>query len=195
MRRDAILTGTVITGSIWHSRGDQSAESACKASVKGVTEERPLDLDLETHERWMRLALKQAEAAAQAGEVPVGAVLIADGEVLAEAHNRPISAQDPTAHAEIIAITAASNTINDWRLNDCSIYVTKEPCPMCAGAIINSRLKHLIFGAYDDKKGCCGSLYQLCGDKRLDSITSVKGGVLEDECSMILKEFFSSKRD
>ena len=95
----------------------------------------------------------------------------------------------------MIAITAASSTLNAWRLNECAIYVTKEPCPMCAGAIINSRLKHLIFGAYDDKKGCCGSLYQLCGDKRLDSITSVKGGVLEDECSMILKEFFSSKRD
>ena len=120
---------------------------------------------------------------------------IKDNKIIGQGYNQRETLNDPTAHAEIIAITAASNTINDWRLNDCSIYVTKEPCPMCAGAIINSRLKHLIFGAYDDKKGCCWSLYQLCGDKRLDSITSVKGGVLEDECSMILKEFFSSKRD
>ena len=143
----------------------------------------------------MSLAIKEALLSKSKDEVPVGAVLIKNDTVLSKGHNLSIGANDPTAHAEIIAITAASNTINDWRLNDCSIYVTKEPCPMCAGAIINSRLKHLIFGAYDDKKGCCGSLYQLCGDKRLDSITSVKGGVLEDECSMILKEFFSSKRD
>ena len=123
------------------------------------------------------------------------AIVVKDNKIIGRGYNQREVLNDPTAHAEIIAITAASNTLNDWRLNDCSIYVTKEPCPMCAGAIINSRLKHLIFGAYDDKKGCCGSLYQLCGDKRLDSITSVKGGVLADECSMILKEFFSSKRD
>lgn len=101
---------------------------------------------------------------------------------------------DPTAHAEIIAITAAAGTIGDWRLNGCKIYVTKEPCPMCAGAIINARISELIFGSYDDKKGCCGSLYQLCGDKRLESITAVKGGVLDEQCSAILKEFFRLKR-
>ena len=147
------------------------------------------------HEYWIKKAIRLAEKAFSEGEVPVGAIVVKDNKIIGRGYNQRESLNDPTAHAEIIAITAASNTINDWRLNDCSIYVTKEPCPMCAGAIINSRLKHLIFGAYDDKKGCCGSLYQLCGDKRLDSITSVKGGVLADECSMILKEFFSSKRD
>lgn len=147
------------------------------------------------HEDWIKKALRLADKAFSEGEVPVGAVVVKDNKIIGRGYNQREALNDPTAHAEIIAITAASNTINDWRLNDCSIYVTKEPCPMCAGAIINSRLKHLIFGAYDDKKGCCGSLYQLCGDKRLDSITSVKGGVLEDECSMILREFFSSKRD
>ena len=147
------------------------------------------------HEYWINKALRLAEKAFAEGEVPVGAIVVKDNKIIGRGYNQREALNDPTAHAEILAITAASNTINDWRLNDCSIYVTKEPCPMCAGAIINSRLKHLIFGAYDDKKGCCGSLYQLCGDKRLDSITSVKGGVLEEECSMILKEFFSSKRD
>ena len=146
------------------------------------------------HEHWIKKAIRLAEKAFSEGEVPVGAIVVKDNKIIGRGYNQRESLNDPTAHAEIIAITAASNTINDWRLNGCSIYVTKEPCPMCAGAIINSRLKHLIFGAYDDKKGCCGSLYQLCGDKRLDSITSVKGGVLADECSMILKEFFSSKR-
>ena len=147
------------------------------------------------HEDWIKKAIRLAEKAFFEGEVPVGAIVVKDNKIIGRGYNQREALNDPTAHAEILAITAASNTINDWRLNDCSIYVTKEPCPMCAGAIINSRLKHLIFGAYDDKKGCCGSLYQLCGDKRLDSITSVKGGVLADECSMILKEFFSSKRD
>ena len=147
------------------------------------------------HEDWIKKALRLAGKAFSEGEVPVGAVIVKDNKIIGRGYNQRETLNDPTAHAEIIAITAASNTINDWRLNDCSIYVTKEPCPMCAGAIINSRLKHLIFGAYDDKKGCCGSLYQLCGDKRLDSITSVKGGVLEHECSMILREFFSSKRE
>ena len=147
------------------------------------------------HEDWIKKALRLAEKAFSEGEVPVGAIIVKDNKIIGRGYNQREALNDPTAHAEIIAITAASNTINDWRLSDCSIYVTKEPCPMCAGAIISSRLKHLIFGAYDDKKGCCGSLYQLCGDKRLDNITSVKGGVLEDQCSMILREFFSSKRE
>jgi len=148
-----------------------------------------------SHEDWIKKALRLAEKAYSEGEVPVGALIIKDNRIIGQGYNQREGLNDSTAHAEIIAITAASNTIDDWRLNGCSIYVTKEPCPMCAGAIINARLDNLIFGAYDDKKGCCGSLYQLCGDKRLDSITSVKGGILEDLCSTMLKEFFSSKRD
>ena len=148
-----------------------------------------------THEDWIKKALGLAEKAYSEGEVPVGALIIKDDRIIGQGYNQREGLNDPTAHAEIIAITAASNTMDDWRLNGCSIYVTKEPCPMCAGAIINARLDNLIFGAFDDQKGCCGSLYQLCGDKRLDSITSVKGGILEDLCSTMLKEFFSSKRD
>ena len=143
----------------------------------------------------MKEALKLSEKAFANDEVPIGAIVVLHDRIIGRGYNQVDSLGDPTAHAEILAITAAANTIGDWRLNNCTIYVTKEPCSMCAGAIINSRLKNLIFGAYDDKKGCCGSLYQLCGDKRLDSITSVKGGVLENECSMVLKEFFNSKRD
>ena len=155
----------------------------------------PILSTIPTHEDWIKKALRLAEKAFSKGEVPVGAVVVKDNKIIGQGYNQKEGLNDSTAHAEIIAITAASNTINDWRLNDCSIYVTKEPCPMCAGAIINSRLKSLFFGAYDDKKGCCGSLYQLCGDKRLESVTSVKGGILEDQCSILIKDFFNSKRD
>ena len=101
---------------------------------------------------------------------------------------------DPTAHAEIIAITAAANTIEDWRLNECVLYVTKEPCAMCAGAIINSRLKMVIFGCYDKEMGCCGSLYQLCGDSHLKNNTAVRGGIMEEECLSIIRDFFQIQR-
>ena len=143
---------------------------------------------------WMRKAFKLANKAYSEKEVPVGALVVQDNKVIGQGYNQRERLKDPTAHAEIIAITSASNTINDWRLTGCTIYVTKEPCPMCAGAIINSRIEALTFGAYDDEKGSCGSLYQLCGDKRLNSKTSVKGGVMENECAMLLKEFFKSKR-
>ena len=125
----------------------------------------------------------------------MGAIVVKNDKIIGRGYNQRERLNDPTAHAEILAITAASSTLEDWRLSDCTIYVTKEPCPMCAGAIINSRVSNLIFGAYDEKKGCCGSLYQLCGDRRLDSRTAVKGGVEEDKCTAILQEFFNIKRD
>ena len=128
-------------------------------------------------------------------EVPVGAVVVCFDRIIGKGYNQRESLSDPTAHAEILAITAAANTLDNWRLNECTIYVTKEPCIMCSGAIINSRMKRIVFGAYDEEKGACGSLYQICGDKRLESNTIVKGGVLEGQCSSILKEFFSLKRD
>ena len=142
----------------------------------------------------MGIAIKEAKASAVIGEVPVGAVIVKDNKIIGRGSNQTQALNDPTAHAEIIAITAASSSLNDWRLNGASIYVTKEPCAMCAGAIMNARLSNLIFGAYDDKKGCCGSLYQLCGDYRLDSKTSVRGGVREESCQQLLKAFFSKKR-
>ena len=140
-------------------------------------------------------AFKLAEKAFSLDEVPVGAVVVCFDRIIGKGYNQRESLSDPTAHAEILAITAAANTLENWRLNECTMYVTKEPCTMCAGAIINSRIKRLVFGAYDDKKGACGSLYQICGDKRLESNTVVKGGVMESQCSSILKEFFSLQRD
>ena len=140
-------------------------------------------------------AFKLAEKAFSLDEVPVGAVVVCFDRIIGKGYNQRESLSDPTAHAEILAITAAANTLENWRLNECTIYVTKEPCTMCAGAIINSRIRRLVFGAYDDKKGACGSLYQICGDKRLESNTVVKGGVMESQCSSILKEFFSLQRD
>ena len=148
-----------------------------------------------SHRDWMKHALRLAANAFSEGEVPVGAIVVKEGRIIGRGYNQRERLNDPTAHAEIIAITAASGTLDDWRLDGCSLYVTKEPCSMCAGAVINSRISELIFGAYDDKKGCCGSLYQLCGDKRLDSRTAVKGGVEEQKCTAILQEFFQSQRN
>jgi len=142
----------------------------------------------------MSEAFKLAEKGFSKNEVPVGSVIVCFDRIIGKGYNQCESLVDPTAHAEILSISAAANTLDDWRLNKCTIYVTKEPCVMCAGAIINSRISRLVFGAYDKKKGACGSVYQLCGDKLLESNTIVKGGILEDKCSLILKDFFSSKR-
>ena len=142
----------------------------------------------------MKFALKLAEKAFTQNEIPVGSVIVKENRIIGRGYNQKERLTDPTAHAEIISISAASSTINDWRLNGATIYVSKEPCSMCAGAIINSRISRLVFGAYDDQKGCCGSMYQICGDKRLGSNTVVKGGVLEESCSRILSEFFHLKR-
>ena len=142
----------------------------------------------------MRYALAQAEKAYEAEEVPVGAVVVFKNRIIGRGYNQRERLNDPTAHAEIIAITAAANTLGDWRLSDCLLYVTKEPCPMCAGAIVNARLKQVVFGCYDEEAGCCGSLYQLCGDPRFKTKVAVKGGVIEAECKSIIKQFFQSKR-
>ena len=147
------------------------------------------------HSAWMNEALRLAGKAYREGEIPVGAVIVQKNKIIGRGYNQRERLKDPTAHAEILAITAAAGTLEDWRLTDCTLYVTKEPCPMCAGAIINSRMRLLVFGAYDDEKGCCGSLYQLCGDRRLDSKTAVKGGVEEEKCTAILQEFFQTKRN
>ena len=147
------------------------------------------------HSAWMNEALRLAGKAYREGEIPVGAVIVQKNKIIGRGYNQRERLKDPTAHAEILAITAAAGTLEDWRLTDCTLYVTKEPCPMCAGAIINSRMRLLVFGAYDEEKGCCGSLYQLCGDRRLDSKTAVKGGVEEEKCTAMLQEFFQTKRN
>ena len=147
------------------------------------------------HSIWMKQALIQAQKAFEAEEIPIGAIVVHNGKIIGRGYNQREQLNDPTAHAEIIAITAAANTIGDWRLNNCSLYVTKEPCPMCAGAIINSRLEMVIFGTYDEEAGCCGSLYQLCGDPRFKTKVAVKGGILEKESLSLIQEFFKVRRD
>ena len=148
----------------------------------------------QTHDYWMKQALIQADKAFKSEEIPVGAVVIKEDKVIGRAYNQKEQLNDPTAHAEIIAITAAANTLGDWRLNGCTLYVTKEPCSMCAGAIINARLDMIVFGCYDEAEGCCGSLYQLCGDPRFKTKVSVMGGVMENQSLSLLKEFFNSRR-
>jgi tRNA(adenine34) deaminase len=146
-------------------------------------------------EYWMQHALVQAEKAYEAGEVPVGAVVVFKNRIIGRGYNQREQLNDPTAHAEIIAITAAANTLEDWRLNDCFLFVTKEPCPMCAGAIVNARLKMVVFGCYDEQEGCCGSLYQLCGDPRFKTQVAVKGGVLEKRSLSLIQDFFKLQRN
>ena len=150
---------------------------------------------LQPHDYWMRLALAQARAAFEKDEVPVGAVVVHQDKVIAEAYNQREMLNDPTAHAEMIAITQAAEALGDWRLADCTLYVTLEPCPMCAGAIVQARLPTVIFGAADPKAGGCQSLYRIPNDERLNHRSIVIGGVLEHECSTILSEFFQKQRD
>ena len=147
------------------------------------------------HEKWMKAAFREAEKAFEQDEVPIGAVVVKNGQIIGRGYNQCESLIDPTAHAEIIAITSASNTIKDWRLKDCQLYVTKEPCPMCAGALVNARINMVIFGMYDEKEGCCGSLYQLCRDNRFKHQLTVKGGLMEGACTLIIQEFFKKHRE
>lgn len=146
------------------------------------------------HEYWMRFALREAERAFDADEVPIGCVIVKDGKVIAKGHNQTEQLSDPTAHAEMIAITSACATIESKFLNGCTLYVTLEPCPMCAGAIVNSRVERVIFGAYDPKAGSCGTLYAITEDERLNHRAPTLGGILDGECGAILKEYFLKKR-
>jgi len=147
------------------------------------------------HVKWMKAAFREAEKAFEKDEVPIGAVVVQNGQVVGRGYNQRESLIDPTAHAEIIAITSAANTIKDWRLKDCQLYVTKEPCPMCAGALVNARINMVIFGMYDEKEGCCGSLYQLCRDNRFKHQLTVKGGIMEEACTLMIQEFFRKQRE
>ena len=146
-------------------------------------------------EEFMRRALSLAEKAALSGEVPVGAVLVsAEGKILAEAFNRPISLCDPTAHAEIIALREGARQLKNYRLLGTTLYVTLEPCPMCAGALVYARVRRLVFGAFDPKAGACGSVYNIVNDERLNHRLEVIGGVLAEEAVALLKNFFKEKR-
>jgi len=145
-------------------------------------------------DHFMRLALQQAQQAQVEDEVPVGAIILNQDRIIAAAYNQREQLHDPTAHAEMIAITQAAEAIGDWRLEHCTMYVTLEPCPMCAGAIIQSRIPRIVYGATDPKAGAVTSLYSLLTDTRLNHTVQVTGGVLAEDCGMILTNFFRSKR-
>ena len=142
----------------------------------------------------MLLALSEARGAAEAGDVPVGALLMRDGAVIARAGNRTLRDQDPTAHAEVLVIRDAAAQLNRWRLDDCTLYVTLEPCAMCAGAIVLARLRKVVFGAWDEKAGMAGSVGDVLRHPRLNHRPEVLGGVLADDCATLLRDFFAVKR-
>jgi len=145
-------------------------------------------------ERFMRLAIDEAAAAVEHGDVPIGAVVVAGGEVVARGRNERELVQDPTAHAEVLALRAAAEAAGSWRVLDATLYVTLEPCSMCAGAIVLSRIPRVVFGAYDPKAGACGSVLDVTGEPRFNHRPEVAGGLLEEECGQLLRDFFAARR-
>ncbi|MCC6208355.1 MAG: tRNA adenosine(34) deaminase TadA [Gammaproteobacteria bacterium] len=142
----------------------------------------------------MRHALALARRAAEAGEVPVGAVLVKDGAIIGEGWNHPVSGHDPTAHAEIGALRAGAAAVDNYRLVDTTLYVTLEPCVMCAGAIVHARVKRLVFGATDPKTGAAGSVFDVFGSGKVNHLVQVEGGLLAGECGALLRDFFRQRR-
>lgn len=142
----------------------------------------------------MKRALKLAVRAFDADEVPVGCIIVHNDKIIGQGYNQCESLNDATAHAEMIAITAASSTLDTWRLNECAIYVTKEPCSMCAGAIVNSRIEKVYFGCYDEELGACGSKFEICGNPNSVTPSVVKGGILKHESLSLIQEYFTTKR-
>jgi len=142
----------------------------------------------------MRVAIDSAQIAEENGDVPIGAVIVYKDQIIGKAYNQREQLKDPTAHAEIIALTQAASALQTWRLNGCTMYVTLEPCPMCAGALVLSRVDRLVFGCNDPKTGACGSLYDIVRDERLNHRLEVTTGVLAEQCSKLLQDFFQKKR-
>jgi tRNA(adenine34) deaminase len=149
---------------------------------------------LAEHQQWMDLALDQARRAGEAGEVPVGAVIVRDGAMLTHAGNRTVRDHDPTAHAEVLVIRDAAEALDDWRLSGCTLYVTLEPCAMCAGAIVLARIDRVVFGAWDPKAGMAGSVGDLLRHPKLNHRPEVLAGVRADECGALLTQFFAERR-
>jgi tRNA(adenine34) deaminase len=146
-------------------------------------------------ERHMGVAIESAKVAEENGDVPIGAVIVRDGQIIGRAYNQREQLQDPTAHAEIIALTQAAAALENWHLNGCTMYVTLEPCPMCAGALVLSRMDRLVYGCDDPKAGACGTLYNIVTDGRLNHRLQVTAGVLEEECKAQLQDFFKKRRN
>ncbi len=162
--------------------------------VGGVAGARKTSAMAAIDEGFMSAAIDQARAAIAHDDVPIGAVVVRDGQVIAARHNERELTGDPTAHAEVLAIRDAAAVVGHWRLLDCTLYVTLEPCVMCAGAVVNGRLARLVYGATDPKAGGVASLYEICGDGRLNHRPPVTGGVLAEHCGRLLKEFFARRR-
>lgn len=160
------------------------SESACEPTPK------PSSRDL----RWMQHALELAAHAEAKGEVPVGAVIVRDDELIAEGWNQPVMSHDPSAHAEIVALRAAGEAEKNYRLLDTTLYVTLEPCVMCAGAIIHARVSRVVYGATDPRVGAAGSAFSLLGSKQFNHVVQVEGGVMETECGDLLRRFFKARR-
>jgi tRNA(adenine34) deaminase len=160
----------------------------------GSEEAQPADTEAARDLRLMRHALQEAALAAEQGEVPVGAVVARDGEVLAAAHNERETLRDPTAHAELLALRRAARKLGSWRLADCTLYATLEPCPMCAGALHAARISRLVYAAPDPKAGAAGTLYDLPADRRLNHTYPYKSGVLRNESAALLRTFFEHRR-
>ncbi|MBO5438993.1 MAG: tRNA adenosine(34) deaminase TadA [Thermoguttaceae bacterium] len=146
------------------------------------------------HEHFMREAIAEARYAEREDEVPIGAVIVYRGEIIARAHNQREQLKDPTAHAEMIAITQAAASMKSWRLEECTLYVTLEPCPMCAGAIVQARVPRVVYGASDPKAGAVDTLFRILNDSRLNHVCETHGGVLAQECAGMLSAFFQQKR-
>ena len=151
-------------------------------------------MEILPHPHYMQMAMQQAIAAYGADEVPVGAIIVRGGRVIGAAHNQREQLRDPTAHAEILAITQAADAIGDWRLEECTLYVTLEPCPMCAGAILQARIPTVVYGATDNKAGAVQSLFHLLNDERLNHRCEVVPGIMADQCGQLLTAFFQAKR-
>jgi len=148
-----------------------------------------------SHQKWMQLAIEQAIKGNDVGEVPVGAIIVKNDKVISQSFNNPILKNDPTAHAEILAIRSAVDEVGNYRLTGATLYVTLEPCAMCYGAIVHARISNLVFGAYDYKTGVCGSSFNLHEQKFFNHAPKITGGVLEEECSILLKNFFKERRN
>jgi tRNA(adenine34) deaminase len=149
---------------------------------------------MESDEHFMKVALDCARIAEDNGDIPIGAVIVYKNQIIAKAYNQRQQLQDPTAHAEIIALTQAASFMENWHLNGCTMYVTLEPCPMCAGALVLSRMDSLCYGCSDPKSGACGSLYNIVQDQRLNHRVEVTSGVMEEQCRQQLQKFFAKRR-
>lgn len=172
----------------------RAGKGAGEGDTLVVSDWAPLTTRDRADRQWMALAIEEALTARSLGEVPVGAVVVRDGKLLARAGNRTAVLNDPTAHAEVLALRAASAEAGDWRLTGCTLYVTLEPCAMCAGALVLARVDRVVFGAWDDKAGMAGSVGDILRHPRLNHRPQVAGGVLEGECSAALRSFFDQRR-